>query len=245
MKSSGSTPAVSVVVPTYNERENVAELAGRVFSVLDPVASELLIVDDDSPDGTAAAVEKLAETWPVRVLVRRGERGLARAVICGLRAARGGLLVSLDADLSHPPEMIPRLLAALEDPSVQMAIGSRFVQRLAGVKDSSAGRELLAELADRYGPVPEALELLLKFSLVKNTAERIGIESVERRAGTLHVKFHPESRVRPENLMQLVAAHNNAQFTPDGVLRLPLAGVAGAAALLGFVERQMAALDGR
>lgn len=115
------------MVPTYNERENVAELAGRVFSVLDPVASELLIVDDDSPDGTAAAVEKLAETWPVRVLVRRGERGLARAVICGLRAARGGLLVSLDADLSHPPEMIPRLLAALEDPSVQMAIGSRFV----------------------------------------------------------------------------------------------------------------------
>ena len=127
MASSRSTPAVSVVVPTYNERENVGALAERVFSVLDPAASELLIVDDDSPDGTAAAVAKLAETWPVRVLVRRGERGLARAVICGLRAARGALLVSLDADLSHPPEVIPKLVAALEDGSVQMAIGSRFV----------------------------------------------------------------------------------------------------------------------
>ena len=118
---------VSVVVPTYNERENLAPLARRVFGVLDPQQAELLIVDDDSPDGTAEAAAELGRVLPVRCIVRRGERGLATAVIAGLRAARGELVVVMDADLSHPPESIPALLAALDDPGVEMAIGSRFV----------------------------------------------------------------------------------------------------------------------
>jgi dolichol-phosphate mannosyltransferase len=117
---------VSVVVPTYNERENLAPLARRVFGVLDPRESELLIIDDDSPDGTALVATELAGSFPVRCIVRR-ERGLATAVIAGLRAARGELVVVMDADLSHPPEAIPTLLAAMGDPQVQMAIGSRFV----------------------------------------------------------------------------------------------------------------------
>jgi dolichol-phosphate mannosyltransferase len=119
--------AVTVVVPTYNERENVAPLARRVFAALDPHHAELLIVDDNSPDGTAAAVDTIAGTYPIRCLVRRGQRGLATAVMAGLRAARGELAVVMDADLSHPPESIPALLAVLRDPRVQMAIGSRFV----------------------------------------------------------------------------------------------------------------------
>lgn len=120
-------PRITVVLPTYNERENLAPLAQRLFTALDPLETELLVVDDDSPDGTAAAAAGLAATHPVRCLVRRGERGLATAVIAGLRAARGELLVVMDADLSHPPEAIPALLAALNDPAVSMAIGSRFV----------------------------------------------------------------------------------------------------------------------
>jgi dolichol-phosphate mannosyltransferase len=120
---------VSVVVPTYNERANIRPLAARVFATLSPAHSELLIVDDDSPDGTAAECDATAtETgWPLRGIVRRGARGLATAVICGLREARGELIVSLDADLSHPPEMIPALVEALRDRRVNMAIGSRFV----------------------------------------------------------------------------------------------------------------------
>jgi dolichol-phosphate mannosyltransferase len=118
---------VSVVVPTYCERANLRPLAERIFAALSPAHSELLIVDDDSPDGTAAEAAELAATWPVRCLVRRGERGLATAVIAGLRAARGELIVSMDADLSHPPEAIPDLLEALREPAVEMVIGSRFV----------------------------------------------------------------------------------------------------------------------
>lgn len=119
--------SVSVVVPTYNERENVAPLVRRVFAALDPQQAELLIVDDNSPDGTAAAAAELAERYPVRCIVRQSERGLAGAVIRGLREARGELCVVMDADLSHPPEAIPALIEAMRDPQVEMALGSRFV----------------------------------------------------------------------------------------------------------------------
>lgn len=118
---------VSVIVPTYNERENLAPLAARIFAVLDPREAELLIVDDNSPDGTAAVAEELGAQFPVRCIVRKNQRGLATAVIHGLREARGELCVVMDADLSHPPEVIPKLLDVMQDPQVQMAIGSRFV----------------------------------------------------------------------------------------------------------------------
>jgi dolichol-phosphate mannosyltransferase len=118
----------SIIVPTYNERENLGPLASRLFAAVSPQTSELLIVDDDSPDGTAAEAEKLSREYPIRCLVRRGQRGLAAAVIHGLRQARGERCVVMDADLSHPPEAIPRLLAAMQDPRIEMAIGSRFVR---------------------------------------------------------------------------------------------------------------------
>jgi dolichol-phosphate mannosyltransferase len=118
---------ISIIVPTYNERDNLAPLAKRIFATVDPREAELLIVDDDSPDGTATLAEKLSEQYPIRCLVRRDERGLATAVIRGLRAARGELCIVMDADLSHPPEAIPKLLEAMRDARVEMAIGSRFV----------------------------------------------------------------------------------------------------------------------
>ncbi len=121
------SPRVSLIVPTYNERENLPRLTERVFAALDRATTELIVVDDDSPDGTAEVARSLAQRYPLRVIVRRGPRGLAGAVVRGLREARGGLCVVLDADLSHPPERITALLEAMRDPQVQMAIGSRFV----------------------------------------------------------------------------------------------------------------------
>ncbi len=118
---------LSIVVPTFNERENIAPLARRIFQAVDPAHTDLLLVDDNSPDGTAQVATALASDYPVRSLVRTTDRGLATAVIAGLRAARGDLIVSMDADLSHPPERIPALLEPLNDPTVNMTIGSRFV----------------------------------------------------------------------------------------------------------------------
>ncbi len=121
-------PRISVIVPTYNERENLEPLTRRICAALEPRELELLVVDDDSPDGTALLAERLGLRLPLRCIVRRGQRGLATAVIAGLRAARGARCVVLDADLSHPPESIPALLAPLDDPQVQLVIGSRFVR---------------------------------------------------------------------------------------------------------------------
>jgi dolichol-phosphate mannosyltransferase len=121
-------PTVTVVVPTLDERDNVEPLARRIFASNPADHSELLFVDDDSRDGTAEAVRSLAHEFPVRCIVRREARGLATAAIRGMREALGDLVVVMDADLSHPPERIPALLAALTDPAVQMALGSRKVE---------------------------------------------------------------------------------------------------------------------
>ena len=87
-------------------------------AAVDPAPTELLIVDEDSPDGTADEAARLAAEYPIRCLVRRGERGLATAVIAGIREARGDIVVVMDADLSHPPERIPALVDALRDERV-------------------------------------------------------------------------------------------------------------------------------
>ncbi len=126
--NSNAATAVSIVIPTYNERANLAPLVERVFAVLDPRDTELLVIDDASPDGTAEEAERLAQSYPLRCIVRKAERGLATAVLHGMSAARGAMIVSMDADLSHPPEAIPVLLENLRAPEVQMVIGSRFVR---------------------------------------------------------------------------------------------------------------------
>lgn len=122
-----SSPRVSVVIPTYNERDNLPALTKRIAAALGDSLLEIVVVDDHSPDGTAAVAQDLTSRFPLRCIVRREERGLATAVIAGLRAAQGDIVTSMDADLSHPPESIPALLAPLQDPAVQMVIGSRFV----------------------------------------------------------------------------------------------------------------------
>lgn len=122
-----TAPHISIVVPTFNERDNLPRLAERLFAALPPDGVELVIVDDDSPDGTAAVAIQLASRCPVRCIVRQGERGLATAVVRGLQEARGDFCIVMDADLSHPPEAIPELLSALADPTVNLAVGSRFV----------------------------------------------------------------------------------------------------------------------
>lgn len=117
---------ISVVVPTYNEADSVTHLAERLARSLAGRDWELLIVDDASPDGTAEVAAALAPRLPVRVLRRAGKAGLASAVLAGFADARGDVLVVMDADLSHPPEVVPALVDAL-DGGADLAIGSRYV----------------------------------------------------------------------------------------------------------------------
>ncbi len=117
---------VSVVLPTYNERDNIGPLIQALLSqVREPV--EVWVVDDNSPDGTWQVVQALAEEDPrVHLLRRVGERGLTSAIAAGIAASRGDVVVWMDCDFSMPPEAVPHLVAALEGADV--AVGSRYVR---------------------------------------------------------------------------------------------------------------------
>lgn len=120
---------LSLVIPTYNEHTRLGELVEAVFAVFaaHDLDGELVIVDDHSPDGTGALADRLAERHRIRVVHRPGKLGLGTAVIDGFAVASGEILGVMDADLSHPPDALPRLVAALDEVGADMAIGSRYI----------------------------------------------------------------------------------------------------------------------
>ena len=118
------------MIPTYNEKDNLDELVQRVS---DSCASaglevEVVIVDDNSPDGTGAKAEELAKKYRMKVVHRPGKMGLSAAVIDGFHSVSGEQIVVMDADLSHPPEKIPEMVKKLIDGEADMVIGSRYVE---------------------------------------------------------------------------------------------------------------------
>jgi dolichol-phosphate mannosyltransferase len=120
---------VSVIVPTLNEAENLPHLARRIRKALAGRSYELIIVDDDSTDGTATVCQELAARHhPIRLIVRHASTdGLGGAVLHGMAVARGNALVVMDADLQHPPEAIPYLLGPLRSGDADFVLGSRYV----------------------------------------------------------------------------------------------------------------------
>ncbi|TMB14100.1 MAG: glycosyltransferase [Deltaproteobacteria bacterium] len=144
---------LSLVIPTYNESRNLAELVGRLSAVLDACLSgayELLVVDDDSPDDTWALALQLADRFPaLRVMRRRGEKGLSTAVIRGWQAARGEVLAVIDADLQHPPEVVERLWREIVT-GADLAVASRHTGG-GGVSDWSSLRRALSRGAQLLG----------------------------------------------------------------------------------------------
>jgi transcription-repair coupling factor (superfamily II helicase) len=108
----------------------------------------------------------------------------------------------------------------------------RSYKRISDASDEASGQRILEELADRYGPTPEEVTTLVKFSLLKSAAEAAGVESIDRRQGFANIKFHQQSKIDPFKLMALVRGTAGAQFTPAGVLKLPLEAKASAQQLL-------------
>lgn len=149
MPSSAPAPNVLVVVPTYNERENLPVLAAGVLAN----GYRLLVVDDGSPDGTGAIADGLADEHPgrVEVLHRTGARGLGRSYIDGLQRAIGtpgvDLICQMDADLSHDPEYLTSLVAAASH--FDVVIGSRYLQGVS-VVNWPLHRIFLSTFANRY-----------------------------------------------------------------------------------------------
>ena len=144
-----STPDLTVVVPTYQEAENLPELVTRLFAAVSSaqVATELIIVDDNSGDATVEICEELSRTFPLRLITRTDERGLATAVMRGLEEACGRYIVVMDADLSHPPMSVPALMAPLESGAADFVIGSRYVHGGSVAEDWSLWRFVNSKVA--------------------------------------------------------------------------------------------------
>ncbi len=122
---------LSVVIPTYNEAENIQILIERVFRVFHEhiLDGEIIIVDDNSPDETWQVASQLKSTFiNLEVLRRLNKRGLSSAVLDGIKLARGYIIGVMDADLSHPPEKIPELVKPIMSGESDLIIGSRYVK---------------------------------------------------------------------------------------------------------------------
>ena len=118
---------VSLITPTYNERENISLLAEELFAVVagtNDIDLELIVVDDNSPDGTGEAAEALKDRYPVTVVHRSGKLGLGSAVMAGFARSERPFLGVIDADLSHDPAILPELIRGLRQHDLTM--GSRF-----------------------------------------------------------------------------------------------------------------------
>jgi dolichol-phosphate mannosyltransferase len=136
----------SLVIPTYNERPNIAPLVRRVTATLAQVTEsfEVIVVDDDSPDETWKVAEGLArENGHLRVIRRQGEKGLATAVVAGWQAAQGEILGVMDGDLQHPPEIVAKLLDTSLHAGADVVVASRHVSG-GGTREWSAVRRVIS-----------------------------------------------------------------------------------------------------
>ncbi|MGD9244675.1 MAG: glycosyltransferase family 39 protein [Desulfobacterales bacterium] len=211
---------VSVIIPTLNEHGNIDSLLSRILNASGSCSTfnlEIIVVDDGSTDGTRECVQGWESNYPVRLLARDGERGLATAILSGAKMAKGNIILAMDADLSHPPEKIPQLVEPIMAGSHDMVVGSRYVSggstpgwsvfrrvcsRLAtflakpliDVNDPLSGffairREILVDFQKNVAGFKIGLELLVSGGNALRVAE-IPIEFHERQKGESKLDRH-------------------------------------------------------
>ena len=144
---------LSLVIPSYNEGQNVAQIVAQITQLLDEVIPgdyELILVDDNSPDGTWRIAQELTPVYPqLKVMRRTTEKGLSTAVIRGWQVAQGEILGVIDADLQHPPEVLLKLWAEMQR-GADLAVASRHVEG-GGVSEWSIARRILSRGAQTLG----------------------------------------------------------------------------------------------
>ena len=191
-------PRVVVVSPTYNERDNLPVLAGRL-AALDIPNLSLLVVDDNSPDGTGEVADKLAAESPdqVAVLHRIEKDGLGRAYVAGItRALADGadIVIQMDADLSHPTAVIPEMLRLLQTTDAGVVIGSRYVSGGSAAGEWAWHRRLLSAWANLY--VNTILQLHVKDATAgfkawrADTLRRIEVSSIRSNGYAFQVEMN-------------------------------------------------------
>ncbi|GAC1303915.1 MAG: hypothetical protein NVSMB21_03710 [Vulcanimicrobiaceae bacterium] len=164
----------SIVIPTYNEAGGIERLVGRLAEIFvaNALDGELIVVDDASPDGTGALVDAMADRYPVRCLHRPAKLGLSSGVIDGWNFARADsvALGCMDADFSHDPEIVPRLVAALASGRYGLAVGSRYV-RGGGITNWPLKRKITSLVACAMAwPLTPIRDITSGFLLVRRDA---------------------------------------------------------------------------
>jgi dolichol-phosphate mannosyltransferase len=140
---------LAVVVPTFNERENIAPLLERLNAALTGIRWEVIFVDDDSPDGTADALHQVAQrSRNVRVIRRIGRRGLSSACVEGVLSSSAPFFAVIDADMQHDEQLLPLMLKTLKDQQLDIVIGSRYVEG-GSVRSWNERRRLISRIAGR------------------------------------------------------------------------------------------------
>lgn len=139
-------PLVSIIIPTYNERAGIVGLVDTIAAQYERagVEGEIVVVDDNSPDGTWQVVADLSQSRPVRLLRRAGKLGLSSAVIDGFKQARGSVLGVMDADGSHDAATIPTLINAIVHDGYDLAVGSRYIPG-GNIKDWPMSRLIISK----------------------------------------------------------------------------------------------------
>ncbi|HIH32388.1 TPA: polyprenol monophosphomannose synthase [Candidatus Woesearchaeota archaeon] len=137
---------LSVIIPTYNEKRNIKILIPRIVKALgNQFFYEIIVVDDNSPDGTAEAVRSMKKKFhSINIIIRKKNRGFANSMIEGFGNAKGRYIATLDSDLCHDPKIFPAMIKILDSNDADMVIGSRYVKG-----SSFSGKPIIKEMASR------------------------------------------------------------------------------------------------
>jgi dolichol-phosphate mannosyltransferase len=196
-----TAPDLAIVVPTYNERERIAELARALFAACSEhgVELEVVIVDDNSPDGTGAVADQLASTHRVKVIHRSGKQGLGTAVVAGFAAAEADIVGVMDADFSHPPALVPRMLATFRATGAEIVVASRYVPG-GSTPNWPFRRRLLSRVACLLArPLTPIRDAASGFFLIRRDVAR----GVQIQAGGFKICLELLVRAWPRRLVEL------------------------------------------
>ncbi|RZL23585.1 MAG: polyprenol monophosphomannose synthase [Rhodococcus sp. (in: high G+C Gram-positive bacteria)] len=221
-------PQITVVVPTYNERENLPKLVDRLAALKIPNLA-VLVVDDNSPDGTGEVADKLGIDGPipVGVLHRTAKDGLGRAYVAGMTRAlaeNADIVIQMDADLSHPSEVIPAMIEILTTTDAAVVLGSRYVEGGAVAGDWPWHRKALSAWANFY--VNAILRLHVKDATAgfkawhAKTLRAIDVESVQSNGYAFQVEMNYRVVQRG---MKIAETPIRFEERTDGVSKMSLA----------------------
>lgn len=209
---------VLVIIPTFNEIENISKILETVMKY--PDNFDVLVIDDNSPDGTAEAVEKIAEIYPGRIFLERraGKLGLGTAYIHGFKWALQrdyGYVIEMDADFSHNPDDLTRLYHSCKDDGADVTIGSRYISGV-NVVNWPMGRVLMSYFASAY------VRLITRMKLRDATAgfvcyrrrvlEAIDLDKIEFKGYAFQIEMKFKSYLKKFRIVELPIIFINRQL---------------------------------